>query len=158
MNYSIRKGKAQDVPSAFRLIEELAVYEKAPHEVTNTPEKMLSEGFGTHPAYEFFVAEFDETGEIFGISLYYYRYSTWKGKCVYLEDLIVTEKHRGIGAGKALFEQTAKECLRQNLPLMTWQVLDWNTPSIEFYQRYGATFDGEWINCKLSLAQIKALK
>lgn len=156
MKFIIRKATPEDVPVIFQLIEELALYEKAPQEVINTPEKMLVEGFGENPAYECLVAEL-ETNKIIGISLYYYRYSTWKGKSIYLEDLIVTEKYRGIGAGKALFERTAKECEVQNLPLFTWQVLDWNTPSFNFYKKYGAKLDGEWINGKLTLEQIQKI-
>jgi len=156
MKFIIRKATPEDVPVIFQLIEELALYEKAPQEVINTPEKMLVEGFGENPAYECLVAEL-ETNKVIGISLYYYRYSTWKGKSIYLEDLIVTEKYRGIGAGKALFERTAKECEVQNLPLFTWQVLDWNTPSINFYKKYGAKLDGEWINGKLTLEQIQKI-
>lgn len=156
MKFIIRKATPEDVPAIFQLIEELALYEKAPQEVINTPEKMLVEGFGENPAYECLVAEL-ETNKIIGISLYYYRYSTWKGKSIYLEDLIVTEKYRGIGAGKALFERTAKECEVQNLPLFTWQVLDWNTPSINFYKKYGAKLDSEWINGKLTLEQIQKI-
>lgn len=149
MKYVIRKGIMGDIPCVFRLIRELAVYEAAVEEVTNTPQKMLEEGFGENSNYSFFVAEFESSKEIFGAAIYYYRYSTWKGTCIHLEDLIVTENHRGIGAGKSLFEATALECKNQGLPLMTWQVLDWNKPAIHFYEKYKADFDNTWINCKL---------
>ncbi len=151
----IREGEKKDLPDALRLIKELAAYEKAPHEVTNTLEMMEQDGFGQKPVYGFYVAELD--GVIVGLSLYYYRYSTWKGKRLYLEDIIVTESHRGFGIGKLLLERTMLKCIEDNCTGMMWQVLDWNEPAINFYEKYGTTFDGEWLNCHLQAEQIQSL-
>lgn len=109
---SIRKGTKADLPKVLELIKELAVYEKAPQEVTNTITMMEEDGFGSKPIFGFFVAE-NEKG-IVGLALYYYRYSTWKGKRLYLEDIIVTEKERGNGLGKLLFDRTMKQCLEDD--------------------------------------------
>lgn len=144
----IRKGKKSDLPQVLELIRELARYEKAEHEVTNTLEAMERDGFGKNPIYDFLVAE--EKGKIFGLSLYYYRYSTWKGKRLYLEDLIVTESKRGLGIGKKLFDQTMDVAKEKLCTGMLWQVLDWNDPAINFYKKYKTDFDGEWINCSIN--------
>ncbi len=137
----------------LELIKELAAYENAPHEVTNTVAMMEQDGTGPNPIYGFFVAE-NENG-IVGISLYYWRYSTWKGKRLYLEDIIVTEKERGSGIGKLLFDRTMQKALDENCTGMMWQVLDWNEPAINFYKKYGAKMDNEWTNCSLEEEQIK---
>ncbi|MFN8355781.1 MAG: GNAT family N-acetyltransferase [Spirosomataceae bacterium] len=147
MELSIRKATPADVPAIFGLVNELALYEKAPHEVTNTIEQMLADGFGEHPIYGAFVGETD--GNIVGIAVYYYRYSTWKGKRIYLEDLIVTESVRGQGLGSLLFEAIIEEGKRTGSTGMMFQVLEWNTPSIEFYKKYGTRFDAEWLNCHI---------
>lgn len=151
----IRDGKKEDLPRVLALIRELAEYERAPHEVINTVEAMEHDGFGPEPVFGFFVAEYQ--GGIIGLSLYYWRYSTWKGKRLYLEDIIVTQAHRGNGAGKLLFDRTMRHALDQNCSGMMWQVLDWNEPAINFYKKYGANLAQEWINCNLEKAQIKAL-
>lgn len=153
MDIKIRKGTKQDLPSIYNLITELAVYEKAPHEVTNSLEKMEKDGFGNHPAFHFFVAEVN--GEVSGMALYYIKYSTWKGKCVFLEDLIVTEKFRGKKLGKKLFEAVVSLSKELKVERMEWQVLDWNEPAINFYKKFDSCLDGEWINCKLVLEQIQ---
>ncbi len=144
----VRKGTIEDIPRAFELVEELALYEKAPEEVTNTIEMMKKDGFGANPVFEFIVAEQDQ--EIIGLSIYYWRYSTWKGKRLYLEDLIVTESKRGIGAGKMLFDRTVEIAKEQGATGMMWQVLDWNEPAIAFYKKYGALLEDGWLNCHLS--------
>ncbi|MEM7550716.1 MAG: GNAT family N-acetyltransferase [Bacteroidota bacterium] len=155
MAVSIREGRKNDLPQVLALIKELAEYEKAPHEVSNTVEMMESDGFGENPIYGFFVAEEEST--IVGISIYYYRYSTWKGKRLYLEDIVVTEKKRGSGIGKMLFDRIIEKTIETNCTGMMWQVLDWNTPAINFYKKYyKAKLDEEWINCSLSLEQMKA--
>ncbi len=151
----IRAGKKDDLPRVFELVRELATFEKAPHEVTNTVEKMEHDGFGPNPVYGFFVAE-DNSG-IVGLSLYYWRYSTWKGKRLYLEDIIVTENVRGKGIGKQLFERTMRHTLDENCTGMMWQVLDWNEPAINFYKKYGSKLDSEWVNCHLESDQIRSL-
>lgn len=150
---SVRKGKREDLPRVLELIKELAEFERAAHEVSNTVSKMEEDGFGANPVYGFFVAE--DEGLIQGLSLYYYRYSTWKGKRLYLEDIVVTESQRGKGIGKMLFETTMKLALDEGCTGMMWQVLEWNTPAIDFYKKYNAHLDGEWINCNLEADQIK---
>ena len=153
MTYLIRKGEKKDVNAAHGLIMELAVYEKAPEQVTNTPEQMLIDGFGERPIFEFYVAEYD--GQVVGLALYYTRYSTWKGRCIYLDDIVITESYRRRGIGKLLFDAVVKESVQQKANLLTWQVLDWNEPAIEFYKKLDAAFDGEWINCKLTKEQLQ---
>ncbi|MEM9297773.1 MAG: GNAT family N-acetyltransferase [Bacteroidota bacterium] len=144
---TIRKGVKQDLPRVLELIKELAEYEKGLHKVSNTVEMMEEDGFGDHPIFDFFVAE---EKDIVGISLYYYRYSTWKGKRLYLEDIIVTESERGKGIGKHLFDATIEYGKANNCTGMVWQVLDWNEPAINFYQKYyQADLDDEWINCSI---------
>jgi GNAT superfamily N-acetyltransferase len=151
----IRPGKKEDLPRVLELVKELAKYERAPHEVTNTVAQMEEDGFGGRPVYGFFVAEFRNT--LIGLSLYYWRYSTWKGKRLYLEDIIVTESQRGKGAGKLLFDRTMQKALEENCTGMMWQVLEWNEPAINFYKKYGSKLDGEWVNCNLEAEQIRKL-
>ncbi len=152
IHYSLRLAVPSDAPEIFRLIKLLAEYEKAPNEVTNTIEDIIQDGFGENPIFGAMVAEADQ--RIVGMSLWYTRYSTWKGKCLYLEDIIVEEAYRGKGIGKALFEATIQEAKNMQAKAMVWQVLDWNTPSIEFYKKYGCELDHSWINCKLTQEQI----
>lgn len=144
----LRKGRKEDLPKLLELIKELAIYEKAEDEVVNTVEKMEQDGFGENPIYSFILAE-DPSG-IIGASIYYYRYSTWKGKRLYLEDLIVTEAKRGVGAGKLLFEETIRIGKQTQCSGMMWQVLDWNEPAINFYKKYQANFEDDWINCSIN--------
>jgi GNAT superfamily N-acetyltransferase len=156
MTPTIRTGLKQDLPRVLELVKELALYERAPDEVTNTVERMEKDGFGPNPIYGLFVAE-NEKG-IVGISIYYWRYSTWKGKRLYLEDIIVTEKERGSGIGKLLFDRTMQHAIDENCTGMLWQVLDWNEPAINFYKKYyKAKLDGEWINCSLEISEIKEI-
>lgn len=152
---NIRVGRKEDLPRVLELIKELADFERAPHEVVNTLAMMEKDGFGPQPVYGFFVAE-DDT-RIVGLSLYYWRYSTWKGKRLWLEDLIVTQSERGRGAGKLLFERTMQFALESNSNGMMWQVLDWNQPAIDFYRSYGSKVSGEWHNCVLETEQIKKI-
>jgi GNAT superfamily N-acetyltransferase len=155
MTYTIRKGQAADVPAAFALIQELAHYENAPEQVVNTPEKMLVDGFGLHPVFGFYVAQTDE-GQVVGLALYYTRYSTWKGRCLYLEDLIVTAAHRRQNLGRLLLDAIVREALAQDMEMAVWQVLDWNQPAIDFYQKMGAELDAEWISCRLNRAALES--
>lgn len=152
---NIREGNKRDLPRVLELVKELALYERAPHEVTNTLQLMEEDGFGARPVYGFFVAE--ENGVIIGLSLYYWRYSTWKGKRLWLEDIIVTESERGRGIGKLLFDRTMEKALEENCTGMMWQVLDWNEPAINFYKKYGSKLDYEWVNCQLEAEQIRNL-
>ncbi len=146
---TLRDATPNDLDDVIELIKELAEFEKAPEEVTITKQQLLTDGFGKNPLFWIILAE--ENNEVIGMSFYYIRYSTWKGKCLYLEDIVVKEKHRGKGAGKQLFEETLQRARRMNAKLMVWQVLDWNKPAIEFYKQYQAEFDDEWINCKIRL-------
>ncbi|TND08815.1 MAG: GCN5-like N-acetyltransferase [Bacteroidetes bacterium] len=152
---SIRRATAADMPAVFKLVKELAEYEKAPHEVIVSAEDYVRDGFGEKPLFGCFVAE--NENDIVGISLYYWRYSTWKGKRLYLEDIVVTEKMRGAGIGKLLFERTMQEAVDENCSGMMWQVLDWNKPAINFYNKYRARLDGEWINGTLDISEVKQL-
>jgi GNAT superfamily N-acetyltransferase len=139
MKVSIRRAKKEDCPRMLELIQELALYEKAPDEVTVDSIHFEESGFGTNPVWWAFVAEVD--GCVEGFALYYIRYSTWKGQRLYLEDLIVTEKLRGNGIGKLLFDQLIEEGKEKKFHGMVWQVLDWNEPAINFYKKYNASFD-----------------
>ncbi|MFM8742757.1 MAG: N-acetyltransferase family protein [Cytophagales bacterium] len=152
---TVREGRKEDLPQVLELVKELAEYERALHQVSNTVEAMEKDGFGTNPVFGFFVAE--SQARIVGISLYYYRYSTWKGKRVYLEDIVVRQEERGKGIGKQLFDRTMQFTLDSGCSGLVWQVLDWNKPAIDFYTKYNAAFDGEWINCSLESEQIRQL-
>ena len=145
----LRRAVKEDCTRLLELVQELAVYERAPQEVTVTLAHFEESGFGNNPVWWAYVATTTtEKGEehIVGMSLYYIRYSTWKGQSLYLEDLIVTENMRGKGIGKLLFEVMIEECKLKGFKRMCWQVLDWNEPAINFYKKYNATFDGEWLN------------
>ncbi len=131
----------------MELIHELAVFEKAPEQVTVSDDHFRQSGFGPNPVWWAFVAEVN--GRVEGMALYYVRYSTWKGQRMYLEDIIVTEKMRGIGLGKMLFDKLVEEAKTKNFSGMVWQVLDWNEPAINFYKKYRASFDPGWINCSI---------
>lgn len=144
----IRTAVEADCVRMLELIRELAIVEKAPDEVTVSMEEFLDAGFGKNPIWGAFVAEVDE--KIVGISLYYIRYSNWKGRRLYLEDLIVTESMRGYGIGKQLFEETLNLGKSQGYHGMVWQVLDWNEPAIQFYKKYKADFDSSWINVSIT--------
>jgi len=143
----IRPGKKSDIPQVFELIKELAEYEKALDKVSNTVEKLEEDGFGPNPVYELFVAEIENN--IVGIALTYYRFSTWRGKVMYLEDLIVRENMRRKGIGKKLFDMVLDHAKVTSCVGLSLQVLDWNELGINFYKKYNMEFDDEWINCYL---------
>ncbi len=147
MEIKIRRAVKEDCPRLLELIRELAMYEKAPEEVTVTLEHFEESGFGKNPVWWSFVAE--EEGVIHGFALYYIRYSTWKGQAMYLEDIIVTESMRGKKIGKLLFDQLIEEAKEKKLHRIVWQVLEWNEPAINFYKKYNADFDGGWLNCSI---------
>jgi GNAT superfamily N-acetyltransferase len=149
MEINIRRAVKEDCARLLELIQELADYEKAPQEVTVTMAHFVESGFGTQPVWWAFVAEAD--GQVEGFAMYYIRYSTWKGQRMYLEDLIVTEKMRGQGLGKMLFDQLIVEAKEKNFNGIAWQVLEWNEPAINFYKKYKAHFDPEWINCSITV-------
>jgi len=147
---NIRKAVKEDCQRMMELIQELANYEKAPGEVTVSFDHFLDSGFGQNPVWWAFVAELN--GNVEGFALYYIRYSTWKGQRMYLEDLIVTEKMRGQGAGKLLLDKLIETAKEKNYGGIVWQVLDWNEPAINFYKKFPAVqFDGEWINCTIQI-------
>lgn len=138
----IRKGTPQDMPDVLALINELAVFEKEPDAVVISTEDLLRDGFSENPLFQTFVAEVNE--EIIGVALYYYRFSTWKGKTIHLEDLIVKENNRGTGAGFALYSEIIKQGKKDNVRRIEWNVLDWNTPAIDFYEKSGAKVLNDW--------------
>lgn len=154
VDIKIRKGTKEDLPQVLGLVKELAVYERAPNEVEVTVEEMQDWGFGKDHIFEFFVAE--DGSKIVGISLYYYKYSTWKGKCLFLEDIIVTENYRRYGLGSKLFNEVARVAKQQKVRRMEWQVLEWNVTALNFYKKYEANFDDEWVNCKLTYDQLQS--
>lgn len=147
MSIIIRDAVRKDVPIMFELIKELALYEKAPEQVTNTVEQMYVDGFGDNPIFGTIVLEVES--EIVGMALYYFRYSTWKGKRLYLEDLIVSETMRGRGLGEKLLESVIEKARQTACTGLMWQVLDWNEPAINFYKKFGAKFDEEWVNVNI---------
>ena len=152
MKAKIRKGLKKDLPSVLKLIKELANYENALEEVTITLNDLERDGFGSRPWFWFLVAE--NKNEIIGLSFYWIRYSTWKGKFLYLEDFIIKEEYRRSGVGSKLFEETIKISKHLSLNGMIWQVLDWNKAAINFYKKYNANISSSWLNGKLTKKQI----
>ncbi len=152
MKIYIRKGKVEDLPSVLNLIRELADYERSPDEVEVSIQEMENWGFGKEKVFDFFVAEVD--AQILGIALYYFKYSTWKGKCIFLEDIIVHAPYRGKGIGKQLFQKVVGIAKEEKVRRLEWQVLNWNHSALEFYKNMGSEFDNEWINCKLPEKEI----
>jgi GNAT superfamily N-acetyltransferase len=139
---TIRKATEKDMPFVLELIQELAIFEKEPDAVVVTVDDLVRDGFSENPLFECFVAEVEN--EIIGMALYYYRYSTWKGKTIHLEDLIVKESKRGTGAGFALYKEIIQQGKAENVRRIEWNVLDWNTPAIDFYEKSGAKVLGDW--------------
>ena len=138
----IRKATKNDMPSVLELIQELATFEKEPDAVVVTVDDLVRDGFSENPLFQCFVAEVDN--EIIGMALYYYRFSTWKGKTIHLEDLVVRESKRGTVAGFALYKEIIKKGKAENVRRIEWNVLDWNTPAIDFYEKSGAKVLGDW--------------
>ena len=147
MEIKIRKAFRKDCVRMMELIQELAIYEKAPDEVTVSLAQFEESGFGANPVWWAFVAEVE--GVVVGMALYYVRYSTWKGQRMYLEDILVTEAMRGQKIGSHLFDALIIEAKEKGFNGMNWQVLDWNEPAINFYKKYNANFDPEWVNCSI---------
>lgn len=147
----VRKGIKKDIPQVLNLVKELAEYENALERVSNTIERMENDGFGNNPIFDLFVSE--ENNTIIGVAITYYRYSTWNGKKLHLEDLVVSKAYRRKGVGTKLFNRVlsfAKEKMCVGLVL---QVLDWNTIGINFYKKYNMEFDKEWTNCYLEFKE-----
>lgn len=142
MSFSIRKGTKQDAQAILDLITELAVFEKEPNAVEITVADIEKDGFSENPRFKIFVAE--EEANIIGIALFYERYSTWKGKTIHLEDLIVTQSKRKLGVGKALYTAVLNYAYEHNYNRVAWEVLDWNTNAINFYESTGATYLNDW--------------
>ena len=155
MEVKIRIAEARDVPQMLALVKELAVFERAPDEVTVTQDHMHDAGFGNDPVWVGWVAEVD--GMIQGIAVCYERYSTWKGRRLYLEDIIVTESARGHRIGEQLFLECVRHAVRKDYSGMLWQVLDWNVDAIRFYDRFGASWSKEWLNGSLEREQLRNL-
>jgi len=148
MDIKIRRAQKTDCVRLLELIHELAVYEKAPEEVTVSLAHFEESGFGLNPVWWAFVAEVN--GLVVGLALYYIRYSTWKGQRMYLEDILVTESMRGNKIGSLLLDTLIQEAKEKKLKGINWQVLDWNEPAINFYKKYNTSFDPEWINCSIN--------
>ena len=146
---TIRKAVATDCHRMMELVNELAVYERAPHEVTVRLDHFIESGFGAAPVWWAFVAE--EENVVKGFALFYIRYSTWKGQRMYLEDILVTEEARGNGIGSLLMEALITEARERKLHGITWQVLNWNEPALNFYKKYDARLDDEWVNASINL-------
>ena len=147
MDILIRKAVRKDCARMMELIQELATYEKAPDEVTVSLSHFEESGFGANPVWWAFVAE--ANGVVIGMALYYIRYSTWKGQRMYLEDILVTEDMRGQKIGSQLMDALIVEAKEKGFQGLNWQVLDWNEPAINFYKKYNANFDPEWVNCSI---------
>jgi ribosomal protein S18 acetylase RimI-like enzyme len=148
---NIRRGNPQDMQAVLGLIKELAEFEKEPNAVLVTVDDLIRDGFGPVPLFHVFVAEIEDdlndneqSQQIVGIALYYYRYSTWKGKTIHLEDLVVKESMRGTGLGYALYSEILKQGKKDQVRRVEWNVLDWNTPAIEFYEKSGAKVLRDW--------------
>jgi GNAT superfamily N-acetyltransferase len=152
MHAHIRRGVYDDLAEILGLIKELAEYERAPNEVRITLSQLQQDGFGPRPLFEFLVAEVE--AKIVGMVFFYYRYSTWKGKFLYLEDFVVRMDLRGKGIGSQLFRALMEVSQTEDCVGMTWQVLDWNEPALNFYRKYGARLDGEWTNGRLLRSEI----
>lgn len=155
MELKVRKGKREDCKAVLELINELAVFEREPDAVDVTVHQLEEDGFGEDPIYDLLIGEID--GEIKGMALFYEKYSTWKGRALYLEDLIVTKSSRGKGLGMKLFRAVIEEAYKRSSGRMEWQVLDWNTPAVDFYKSMGASIETEWWNGRFSREQIKSI-
>lgn len=138
----IRKATEKDMPFVLELIQELATFEKEPDAVVVTVADLVRDGFSEHPLFHCYIAEKENT--IIGMALFYYRYSTWKGKTIHLEDLIVKADQRGTGAGFALYKEIIKQGKKDKVRRIEWNVLDWNTPAIDFYEKSGAKVLDDW--------------
>jgi len=151
----IRKALKEDMEGVHELVRELAAYEKAPEAVETSPKIYQRDGFELdNTLFECLIAE-NTGGKIVGIALFFFGYSTWKGKLLYLDDLVVSESYRRQGIGRRLLDNLVAYGVEQDARMIKWQVLDWNTPAIEMYKGLEAHFDGGWIDCKLYRDQME---
>ena len=153
MNFSIREGKIEDMPSVLNLIKELAHFEKEADAVVISVADLEKDGFGNYPLFKTFVAEVDD--EIVGMALFYPRYSTWKGPTIHLEDLIVKKNKRGLNIGSALYKKVIEYGHNLGVRRMEWVVLGWNTPAIDFYKKTGAYILDDWKTVQMDELAIK---
>ena len=153
MNFIVRKSTSEDMPPVLALIKELATFEKAPDEVEMTSELLAKEGFGENPIFNCFVVE--NNSEIIGMALVYLRFSTWKGRSLHLEDLIVKESMRGKGIGKALYTKVMEYAFENHFKRVEWAVLNWNVEAIKFYEQTGANVMKDWYIAQMNEAGIK---
>ncbi len=153
MEFQVRKATKNDMPSVLKLINELAVYEREPDAVEVTVADLERDGFSDQPLFNCFVAEAED--KIVGMALFYNRYSTWKGKTIHLEDLIVNEDYRGKGIGMQLYKKVMQFALEENIKRVEWVVLDWNTPAVNFYKNTGASVFSEWDTVQFDQDSIK---
>ncbi len=153
MKIKIRKANSKDFPEIHKMIHCLATFEKAPEKHTNTVAQMIAE----QDHFEAFIAE-DEKGVVLGMALYFFAYFTWVGKSLYLDDLYVKEEYRGTGVGKLLIQKIFEVAKKEKCKRLRWQVLDWNSPAIDFYDKLGARLAGEWINCDFTESEIRDMR
>ena len=155
-NIHVRKATKEDMPAVLGLILELAEYEHGLNTVTMSVEELVRDGFGENPLFHCVVAEVD--GKILGTAVYFFNYSTWNGKCLYLEDLVVTRKQRSKGVGSELMKEVIRIAKENKSKRLAWQVLDWNRDAWDFYKKFGATLEREWVNGRLNHEQLAALE
>ncbi len=153
MQIIVRDGVKEDIPDVLKLIKELALFEKSAEQVLITEEILHEDAFGKSPSFRFLIAETDI--KCLGMALFYPKYSTWAGRSIHLEDLIVFGEYRRMGIGKTLLDALITLATNENCSRLEWQVLDWNTSAINFYKKhynsYGAEFDNEWLNVRINL-------
>ena len=155
MTINVRKGKKEDLTDVLFMIKELAEYENSLHEVEITIEQLQKDGFGNKPYFSFLIASIE--GKAIGFSFYFIRYSTWKGKFLFLEDFYIKEEYRNKGVGSILFQETINLCKELEVNGMMWQGLDWNTSAIDFYKKFNSNVSSDWLTGKLTKDQIKNL-
>ncbi len=155
MKKQIREATEKDCEFILQMIHDLAEYEKAPEEVEITAEQLKKDGFSNNPLYKALITEIDD--KPVGMALYYNRYSTWKGRNLYLEDFYVMPEYRGHGLGIMMMKKLAQIAVKTKCYRFEWQCLDWNEPSLKFYKSLGADLDSEWVNCRVEGESIKLL-
>lgn len=153
MKFSIREAEKEDMQAVFNLIKELAIFEKEPNAVEITVDDLVKDGFGSNQQFKVFLAEVE--GEIGGMALFYPRYSTWQGKALHLEDLIVSQKYRGLGLGKGLYRKIIEYAYENGINRLEWEVLDWNKGAIDFYLASGALMHDNWNMCQMTRQQME---